>query len=188
MKKNVKMIAVLGAVFTMAFGQISAQSSKVFNTGLKNYVFSPDSLEGFDEQAARASAIDQGFVGDEFPVRMWQLKRTHINNKYGLWPVKSNNTKGMNYATSNIVVPACTNEDFEASVAAPLTGINQIAGWSVTSGQVNWPNNFCNLPALVNAPYQGELINTKWTVNASASKRENMPANGLAFSEMNLSD
>ncbi len=157
MKKNVKMIAVLGAVFTMAFGQLSAQSGKVFNAGLKDYMFSSDSLDGFDEQAASVSAISEGFVGAEYPVRMWQLKRTHINNKYGLWPVKPKSTK-MNYAESKVAVPACTNEDFEASVAAPLTGINQIAGWSVTSGQVNWPNNFCNLPAIVNAPYQGALI------------------------------
>jgi hypothetical protein len=98
-------------------------------------VFSPDSLTGFDESAARQSAIDQGFLGSEFKVKMYNLKRDYIDRKYNI--NRPERTSGINnYLNSHrpAPVPGCVNEDFEASTPAPITATNQIAGWVVTGG------------------------------------------------------
>ncbi|MBK9284860.1 MAG: gliding motility-associated C-terminal domain-containing protein [Sphingobacteriaceae bacterium] len=161
MKKNTKIIAILFAIITLAISDLSAQvPNKVFANFCKNYNFGIDSLNGFDEQSASAAAISEGFTGEEFPVKMWQLKREFVNSKYGLWPQVSKKTAIQNFNFgNNVVVPACTNEDFEASTPAPLTGINQIAGWSITSGNVQGINDACNLLGCCpNPPYQGALI------------------------------
>lgn len=63
-------------VFTCVFNFLNAQKS----------VSIMDSLEGFDEEAARRSAISEQFLGKEFDVRISSLKRQYISNKYGLWP------------------------------------------------------------------------------------------------------
>lgn len=99
-------------------------------------IFDTDSLRGFDEEAARRSAISENFLGSEFKVRMYQLKRKYINDKYNLAP-KASKTKGantFNYAAKTTVVAGCVNEDFEASTAGVITTSNQIAGWTVMNG------------------------------------------------------
>ena len=100
------------------------------------YIFDADSLKGFDEEAARKSAIAEHFLGAEFKVRMFQLKRTYINDKYNLWrkPSKEQQSGYFQYEARPTVVPGCTNEDFEASTAGAITTTNQIAGWTVSSG------------------------------------------------------
>ena len=50
------------------------------------HIFDKDSLKGFEEDAARASAISEQYLGAEFKVKMYQLKRAYINNRYNLWP------------------------------------------------------------------------------------------------------
>jgi gliding motility-associated-like protein len=130
-----------------------------------SYRFSQDSLSGFDEEAAKRSAIDEHFTGAEFPVRMFQLKRQFINNKYNLIPVRAVQESYADVLARTAVVPACTNEDFEASTAGIITASNQIAGWTVTRGSNN-PSlpgqngyNSCNLNGCCpSAPVESELI------------------------------
>lgn len=98
-------------------------------------IFDRDSLAGFDETAARASAISEQFYGSEFKIKMYRLKREYIDNKYNLvkMPVHNNTT---NYLTANrpAAISGCVNEDFEASTAAVITTTNQIAGWTISGG------------------------------------------------------
>ena len=97
--------------------------------------FDADSLAGFDETAARAATINEGFLGAEFRVHMYQLKRRYINDKYNLIDYSAFRTMEQ-FLNENrpAPVPGCVNEDFEASTAAIITSSSQIAGWVVTSG------------------------------------------------------
>lgn len=128
----------------LAAGQAVAQQPLALDP-VKYHVFDMDSLSGFDDAAARTSAITEGFVGDEFPVRMYQLKRRYINDKYNLWkPVKHTYVPAS--AMRSQVVPACVNEDFEAATAGTITVSNQVQGWTVTRGlNQGQNNNSCNL-------------------------------------------
>jgi gliding motility-associated-like protein len=125
------------------------------------YVFDADSLQGFEEDAARRSAISDNFLGEEFVGRMYVLKRSYINDKYNLWPKKSlSPAYDFNAASKVTVVPGCTNEDFEASTAGSVTAQNQIAGWTITRGDVDFPNNACNLTGCCPSnPVESELFN-----------------------------
>jgi gliding motility-associated-like protein len=98
-------------------------------------IFDADSLKGFDEDAARRSAISENFLGAEFKVRMYKLKRQYINNKYNLWP-KPQKVKTTQFSpvAKTQVVPACVNEDFESSTAGAITTSNQVLGWTVLRG------------------------------------------------------
>jgi gliding motility-associated-like protein len=97
--------------------------------------FSPDSLAGFDETAARASAINEQFLGSELKIKMYRLKREYIDNKYGIVRYKpAYNTNNYLNANRPAAVPACVNEDFEASAAGPITASNQVTGWTVNGG------------------------------------------------------
>ena len=104
-------------------------------------VFDQDSLKGFDEQAARAGALSEGFFGSEFTVRLYNYKREYINNKYGLRKQAAPNLTIDQYlaATRPAAIPGCVNEDFEASTPAVITSSTQILGWTVTGGYLATP-------------------------------------------------
>lgn len=120
------------------------------------YIFTTDSLEGFDEKAAGSAALSEGYYGDEFKVRMYYYKRAYINSKYKLKSkVQINNFFGI----TNSRAASCINEDFESSVPAIITTSNQIAGWTVTSGNNGLPNNACSIGGCCpNQPVDCELI------------------------------
>lgn len=133
-----------------------------FQTLLGQHKFFADSLIDFDETAAKNSALSEGFVGNEFPVRMYILKRNYINSKYGLI-----NRQTTSYFQSpnqrSLISPACQNEDFEISTPAKILSSNQILGWTVTGGSnnplFNPGINSCNmLGCCPNIPSQSELI------------------------------
>lgn len=143
---KIKLNTFLAALLLVALsaGKIYAQHP-VFNL---YHVFDKDSLSGFDEEAARSSAISEQFLGDEFKVRMYQLKRNYINDKYAL--VKKKPRGGYEpffmYEAKPTVQPGCVNEDFEASTNGVITASNQILGWTVTKGSNSGSgNNSCNL-------------------------------------------
>jgi len=150
------------AILTLAFNTVSAQ---IEGRGRYQF-FNNDSLRGFDEDAARRSAISEGFVGQEFPVRMNILKRRYINDKFNLVRPVSPAP-----AFRGRPVPGCVNEDFEASTAAQITTSNQITGWVVTGGSHSQSSyNSCNLlgccpgppveSELITAPSTGYVDNT----------------------------
>ena len=111
-------------------------------------VFDQDSLKGFDEQAARASALSEGFFGSEFTVRLYNFKREYIDNKYRLRANIPPHPTIEEYLAANrpAAVPGCVNEDFEASAAAVITTSNQVLGWTVTHG-------YNSTPGAAQAPY-----------------------------------
>ncbi len=151
--KNVKKLKLIGFLFfTMLFSSMLGQKNQIFN----------DSLAGFDEDAAKRSALSEGFFGNEYPVRMNGLKRQYINAKYNLkYPVyKKNYSLGNN----RITAAACNNEDFENPSQAPnsvtsITSNNQITGWTVDGGSNQFPSNSCNLSGCCpNPPSESALI------------------------------
>lgn len=114
-------------VFTLG---LQAQLNPVFFK-----VFDSDSLQGFNENDARTQAISEGFLGQEYKVKMYYLKREYINAKYGLsreqqvtnlWtPIQSSRPS---------TVQACLNDDFENSAAGYVNSSSQIAGWTLMQG------------------------------------------------------
>ncbi|MBA2611773.1 MAG: gliding motility-associated C-terminal domain-containing protein [Bacteroidetes bacterium] len=159
MKKMQKMMKLFVFALIIAcqagYAQINrtAQNAPPFT-----YVFTADSLAGFEEEAARNSAISEGFLGQEFKIRMYQLKRAYVNSKFNLTPQKYLKNP-FNYANRPSAVPACVNEDFEGSTAANITTSNQINGWTVVGGS-NSTGNSCNLLGCCpNPPSESALIN-----------------------------
>ena len=161
MKHTQKLIKlfVLACIVICQAGYAQINKTVHPNAPLYNYsqVFSIDSLSGFDEDAARNSAISEGFLGEEFKVRMWTFKRTYINNKYNMAPKvqKYKNSTYTNLKTS--AVPGCVNEDFEASTSGNITASNQITGWTLSGGTNTYPNNSCVFTT-PNAPSESALI------------------------------
>src|SRR3954468_3839325 len=103
-------------------------------------IFDRDSLAGFDEAAARQSAIDENFLGSEFKIKMYRLKRDYINNKYNLYTSRPAPSVAFPLARP-AALPGCVNEDFEASTPAVITASNQVLGWTVTGGYNGFLSN-----------------------------------------------
>lgn len=152
------LLLVILAICNRSFGQSQKLSPVHF------YVFDKDSLQGFDEDAARKSAISEQFLGAEFKVRMSQLKRSYINNKYNIMPVLPGNSSFSQYSARTSVVPGCTNEDFEAAAAGTITTGNAINGWVLSGGQNDpflFPGaNSCNLLGCCTSPPSQSAIFT----------------------------
>lgn len=159
MKRTVKLMiaSILAFIFSFSFLQAQENERKA---PFYSYIFDKDSLQGFDEEAARNSAISEGFLGDEFKVRMFRLKRNYINNRYNLWPVKAAVSRpAFNSSAKLMIQPECQNEDFEASTAGSVTAQNQILGWTVTRGDVQPPDDACNLNGCCpNNPIESMII------------------------------
>jgi gliding motility-associated-like protein len=145
MKKVTIKLALLSLMLLGINVSLKAQS--VFGVPV-NYVFAPDSLEGFDEAAAIQGAFDAEAYGDEYKVYMYAAKRQYVDRKYNIihapapeLPTKSYNSyKAPNInAKANpgnpvIAVAACQNEDFEeGSLSSPVPGTITVA----TSAMVN---------------------------------------------------
>ncbi len=158
-------------VFMFLALSINAQNQGYIQVQAK--VFDKDSLKGFEEDAARRSALSEHFFGSEYKVRMYQLKREYINNKYNLWPkyepVVMEPSPRLNKTQS-----FCQNLDFESSIAGSITSSGQITGWVVehgSNGNVWMPGlpppplnptvaiNSCNLVGCCTvAPQEAEII------------------------------
>ncbi|HQQ95305.1 MAG TPA: hypothetical protein PLQ93_12165, partial [Bacteroidia bacterium] len=160
MKKiNKSLIMTLVAFLVLTFS-LNAQQDKL--NPVYYHVFDKDSLVGFDEDAARAAVMSEQYYGPEFKMKMYRLKRAYINNKFNLWPRPiAKNPYDFNAVSKLTVVPGCTNEDFEASTAGSVVTTNQIAGWTITRGDVQYANNdACNLNGCCpQNPQESELIN-----------------------------
>lgn len=108
-----------------------------------------DSLAGFDEAAAIRASISQDFTGPELRVHLLQLKRNYIKEKFSLATLPIRNDQDFHKSAS---VPACVNEDFEASLSGPITSSTQISGWTTTRGYNTNGNNNCNLSGCCVSP------------------------------------
>lgn len=119
MKKLISFVAVFAAfIFSKAFAQIPL-----------NYVFTQDSLKGFDEVTAGKMATQNNCFGNEYKSYMYKAKRKFINEKYHLagHDHDANNIVWKTVSTAS-VQPGCTNMDFETGT---------LAGWTHTSGSNN---------------------------------------------------
>lgn len=135
LKLNILTAAFLICAVTLNKSFAQAPGKSFVPNPIVYTIFDADSLMGFDEDAARRSAISENFLGAEFKVRMYKLKRQYINNKYNLWP-KPQKVKTTQFSpvAKTQVVPACVNEDFESSTAGAITTSNQVLGWTVLRG------------------------------------------------------
>jgi gliding motility-associated-like protein len=152
MKRKKFSIMVLLA---MIAGSIFAQKSHIDKAS--QYIFSNDSIAGFDETAASAAAFQNNCFGKEFNVCMYLQKRKFINEKYNIKAVESpvhraavvpppaeyfampkSNARSALLPSSG----ACANEDFEDAQANPGAQVGgAINGWNVYGGT---GANFCN--------------------------------------------
>jgi gliding motility-associated-like protein len=162
--KNFRRISLIFCGLFLMAASLTAQRS-MYLEHMLNYKFNHDSLAGFDEAAASRSAIDEHFTGQEFPVRMFQLKRQFINAKYNIGGRRALTEQeiGQQVMAYTRRVPACTNEDFEASQAGAVTASLQVNGWTVTRGLNQSPPsgaNSCNLLSCCPTnPQESEVIN-----------------------------
>ena len=88
-----------------------------------SYIFSQDSLIGFDEQNSREIAAVKHLVGQEFKFYMYHAKREFVNHKYHL-----SHLDNLVWTTAKTasVQPSCSNVDFEDAIA--------FNSWTVESG------------------------------------------------------
>lgn len=139
------------AIFNKSWGQSPGLNPLVL------HIFNQDSLRGFDENSARAIAINDRCFGNEFKVRMFQLKRQFVDNKYNL--VRTAVSTTPQYSARTAVVPGCTNEDFEASATGLINSSTQINGWNLTSGtNLTGADNCIMNPVTAAANGKSELI------------------------------
>ncbi|MDX2173135.1 MAG: hypothetical protein SFY56_08450, partial [Bacteroidota bacterium] len=173
MKHTKKLIAALIILFASFANKICAQESDV---SIKtNYIFSEDSILGFDEQAASAVALSNAFYGEEFKYFMYGEKRNFIINKYNIkspakkteevvpFPAKFGPPSNIaNKSMSTLPSSgACTNDDFEDAQSNPGPQVGGVVnGWSLFGGVGSVASNFCtpsatgatNLYVVYNAP------------------------------------
>ena len=103
-------LIVFSLVFFNSFSLVNRNS-------VLTYTFAADSLSGFNEEDAKKEALLNGFLGQEFEVYLYQVKRNFINKKYN----QANSTNSLDnpsfYKMNNA---PCVNEDFEASPVGPV--------------------------------------------------------------------
>jgi len=136
-KKAIAVLALIAAFDKSASAQVDVMA---------NYIYTQDSIAGFDEEAASAGALADGFYGKEFKVFMYMTKRTFVKQKYKLKTLPPKTLFQNLPLQRPSVLPggACNNEDFElatANIPAP----NAVQGWTLQSGTN--PNS-CNQPNL----------------------------------------
>ncbi len=124
---------LVGILFTISF--VYSQADIKLSEKLEkqypyvNYIFSQDSLQGFNSAVHQKQAQQVNYVGFEYKMFMYKSKREFIKHKYGLHTEQSFDIFGT--TAKNIPpqmtpnVAPCVNEDFE-------TG--SFAGWIYQEG------------------------------------------------------
>ena len=144
-------------IFLLCLFSTLGNAQYLTNLPFFDYVFSQDSLNGFDEEAANKAAISENYLDQELNVKLYFLKREYINNKYNLIKIK-NEEPIIPQIASQRQNSSTGNEDFEASNSGPITSSTQIAGWTITRGNHFWGGNSCILPNIIFNPTQSQLI------------------------------
>lgn len=97
-----KLIAVLSSAFALVFCVNTSVAQAPFK--YLTYIFPSDSLQGFDENAAKQEALNRGFFGPEYHVMMYSQKRHFINQKYGYNNGPTMNAKGLTQLLMQLLV------------------------------------------------------------------------------------
>ncbi len=187
MKTNFK-IVIAAFVFLTAFvTKTNAQNARL--EAMANYIFAIDSIAGFDEQAATAGALTDGFYGKEFKVYMYRTKREYVKQRYQLKTLPPVTLFQNSIASRPPAVPggACNNEDFElatTNIVAP----NTVQGWTLQSGS---NNNSCQQPVLnannLYTVYTAPIVDSRipGTISSYFDASTNTTPAGNAFIRLN---
>ncbi|MBL7902531.1 MAG: T9SS type A sorting domain-containing protein [Bacteroidia bacterium] len=133
----------LAILFMLCSGPYLITAQKLTGEQVHPILFK-DSLEGFDIEAATKLLKQENYLEEEYIVKLNWLKRSYINDKFNIWPLKLTHTELTPFVSASIF-PGCNNEDFEASNSGTITSQNQINGWTISRGSVLPPNSACNL-------------------------------------------
>src|SRR5688500_8733800 len=130
--KNFHSHTLLSFLFVLFIGHssVSQITDSGFNLSKNLQLNAGDSLQGFDKVLNKTLALNDGFLGDEFHMFMYQRMRQFIDGKYNLIlnqpPAPGGGYGGKGGQGGNFInVAPCVNEDFE---------LNNFSGWTVTSG------------------------------------------------------
>ena len=144
-KTNLKLFLILG--FLSFISIYNAQNEDLRKK--ITYVFSSDSINGFDEISAKAIALENNYFGQEFKYFMYEQKRLFVKQKYSL-PTIINEYRQIApviASRANSSMPssgACNNEDFEDQTGVPGPNIaGPVAGWTLFGGVGSAASNFC---------------------------------------------
>ncbi|MCW3076414.1 MAG: hypothetical protein JWO32_1023, partial [Bacteroidetes bacterium] len=147
--KHTKTLLAAFLLMIVTVTKLTGQNSE--NDFKTAYIFSSDSLNGFDEQSASAMALANACYGKEFKVFMNREKRRFIINKYNIHiPAQQ---EVINYTPSVSDAPvsngksmvlssgSCNNDDFEDAQtnAGPQVG-GVVNGWAIFGGSTA---NYC---------------------------------------------
>lgn len=113
MKKNLVSTLVI-ALFLITY-KLNAQLPV-------NYIFTQDSLDGFNEEKAIEMAVGKHLVDNEFKFFLNNAKREFVDHKYNIGHSHDIVWKTLQTAT---IQPACSNVDFENGT---------LSGWTVSNG------------------------------------------------------
>ncbi|MDI9342647.1 MAG: hypothetical protein QM534_18895, partial [Sediminibacterium sp.] len=145
-KNNFYLFALL---FVLGVAKVFAQTNARPVDPRALYIFSEDSLQGFDEHSASAAALANGCYGTEFKVFMFREKRRFINQKYNIQerPAYKPAFTPPVYTKSSALPSSgsCSNEDFEDATSGQIVAPGAVNGWVITSTSSG--ANFCNPPA-----------------------------------------
>ncbi|MBL7911476.1 MAG: hypothetical protein JNJ41_10520, partial [Bacteroidia bacterium] len=135
--KPTKKIIIILLTFIAAFANKSIGQVEFKST----YIFTSDSVSGFDETAASSAALANGCYGKEFKVFLYNQKRIYVKQKYNLKTKSSKNLsvfQNPNSFKTSLLPPggACNNEDFELA-ASQINAPGAVQGWTLQSGSYN---------------------------------------------------
>ena len=136
MKATRKIFVILWAIIALNVNKSEAQ------VDLKaSYIFTGDSISGFDESSVSAAALANGCYGKEFKVFLYNQKRIYVKQKYNLKtksPKNFSQFQDPNSFKTSLLPPggACNNEDFELATAQ-INAPGAVQGWTLQSGSYN---------------------------------------------------
>jgi hypothetical protein len=118
-------------------------NSQTHTRSLFDYVFSSDSLRGFNEDQVRQIMVAEGTNPQDFKGYMYFAKRQFVDEKYKL---VTNDQFAFKTSPSTPAAAPCVNEGFE---------MGNITGWTATRGQNGNSCNYTTTPTgiTVGAPY-----------------------------------
>ncbi|MEO6303472.1 MAG: gliding motility-associated C-terminal domain-containing protein [Bacteroidia bacterium] len=136
MKATRKIFVILWTFIALNVNKTQAQ------VDLKtSYIFTSDSIAGFDEPSVSQAALANGCYGKEFKVFLYNQKRIYIKQKYHLQTKNVKNltlfqNPDLSKSSALVAGGACNNEDFELAVSQ-INAPGAIQGWTLQSGSYN---------------------------------------------------
>ncbi|MES2681298.1 MAG: gliding motility-associated C-terminal domain-containing protein [Bacteroidota bacterium] len=185
MKLQIKIIIAIVLLSGLFPGKMLSQSD--IRT---SYIFSADSVSGFDETNSSLEALSHGCFGAEYKAFLYIQKRNFIKQKYNLQPTPVTPLtlfQSQQPLRTSAIGGACDNEDFELATTQ-INAPGLVQGWTVQSG--NNPNS-CAPPNLTGTGFYtvfvGPTIDPKlgFQVGSYFDAGTNVVQAGSAFIRLN---